>query len=171
MQPKASIVWLNYNSAKFLGLALRSLRSLFELDYDSYEVIIVDNGSIDGSFEAIKGFAERFKPSSVRVRVVRSDRNRGYSGGMNLGWLASDPESKYVAFLNNDLVIYPLSLREIVEYMESETNVGAASGLIYYGDGRTIYSAGSVVTELWSTGGFARPFLSVSVTIRIDLTT
>ena len=153
MQPKASIVWLNHNSAKFLGLALRSLRSLFELDYDSYEVIIVDNGSIDGSFEAIKVFAERFKPSSVRARFVKSDRNRGYSGGMNLGWLARDPESKYVAFLNNDLVVYPLSLHGIIEYMKSETDVGAASGLIYYGDGRTIYSAGSVVTELWSAGG------------------
>jgi glycosyltransferase involved in cell wall biosynthesis len=59
VQPKVSIVWLNYNSAKFLDLALRSLKSLFELGYDNYEVIIVDNGSIGGSFEVIKGFAER----------------------------------------------------------------------------------------------------------------
>jgi len=88
MQPKVSIIWLNYNSARFLSLALRSLKSLFDLDYDNYEIIIVDNASTDGSFEAIKDFAERLKPSSVRVRFVRSDRNRGYSGGMNLGWLA-----------------------------------------------------------------------------------
>jgi GT2 family glycosyltransferase len=53
---------------------------------------------------------------------------------MNLGWLARDPGSKYVAFLNNDFVVEPLSLCEIVEYMGSESNVGAASGLIYYGD-------------------------------------
>jgi GT2 family glycosyltransferase len=126
---------------------------LLDLNYDNYEIIIVDNASTDGSFEAIRDFAERFKPSNVRVRFVRSDRNRGYSGGMNLGWLARDPESKYVVFLNNDLVVHPLSLHEIIEYMESETDVGAASGLIYYGDGRTIYSAGGVVTELWSAGG------------------
>jgi len=74
-----------FNSAKFLSLALRSLKSLFELGYDNYEVIVVDNGSTDGSFEAIRGFVERFKPSNIRVKVVRSDRNRGYSGGMNLG--------------------------------------------------------------------------------------
>jgi len=153
MLPRISVIWLNYNSAKFLSLALRSLKSLFELGYNNYEIIIVDNASTDGSFEAVKGFVERFKPSGARVRFVRSDRNRGYSGGMNLGWLARDPGSKYVAFLNNDLVVEPCSLREIIEYMESETGVGAASGLIYYGDGRTIYSAGGVVTELWSARG------------------
>jgi len=153
MQPRVSIIWLNYNSAKFMSLALHSLKSLFDLDYDTYEIIIVDNASTDGSFEAIKDFAERFKPSNIRVKVVRSDRNRGYSGGMNLGWLARAPESKYVAFLNNDFVVESSSLREIVECMKSETNVGAASGLILYGDGRTIYSAGGVVTELWSAGG------------------
>jgi GT2 family glycosyltransferase len=72
---------------------------------------------------------------------------------MNLGWLTRDPESKYIAFLNNGLVIYPLSLREIVEYMESDAKVGAASDLIYYGDGKTVYSARGLVTELWSAGG------------------
>jgi len=56
MQPKVSIIWLNYNSARFLSLALNSLKSLFDLNYDNYEIIIVDNASSDGSFEAIKKF-------------------------------------------------------------------------------------------------------------------
>jgi GT2 family glycosyltransferase len=153
MRPRVSVVWLNYNSVKSLGLVLGSLKSLFELDYDNHEIIVVDNASTDGSFEAVRDFVERFKPSDVRLRVVRSDRNRGYSGGMNLGWTARDPQSKYVVFLNNDLIVEAFSLREIVEFMESDVNVGAGSGLIYYGDGRTIYSAGGVVTELWNAGG------------------
>jgi len=53
-------------------------------------------------------------------------------------------------------VIEHLFLREIVEYMESETNVGIASGSILYDDGRTVYSAGGVVTELWSAEGICR---------------
>jgi GT2 family glycosyltransferase len=72
---------------------------------------------------------------------------------MNLGWEARDPDSKYVAFLNNDLIVNSNSLREIVERMEAEPDVGAASGLIYFGDGRTVYSAGGAVTELWNVRG------------------
>jgi hypothetical protein len=48
---------------------------------------------------------------------------------MNLEWLARDPESKYVAFLNNDLVVYPLPFREIAEYTESETDADVTKWL------------------------------------------
>jgi GT2 family glycosyltransferase len=153
MQPKVSIIWLNYNSARFLSLALNSLKSLFDLNYDNYEIIIVDNASSDGSFEAIKNFVEHHKPSNMKVRIIRSKRNRGYSGGNNLGWTNIDPSSKYVVFINNDLIVEPDSLYKIIEFMKSDENVGASSGLIYYGDGKTIYSAGGVVTELWNAGG------------------
>ena len=153
MYPKVSIIWLNYNSTNFLNLVLTSLRSVFNLDYEKYEVIIVDNASNDGSFERIKNFVETERPGSIKVKFVRSDRNRGYSGGMNLGWDARDPESKYVVFLNNDLIVEQDSLKRLVEYVESDYKVGAASGLIYFGDGKQIYSAGGVVTELWNAGG------------------
>ena len=153
MYPKVSIIWLNYNSINFLNLVLISLRSVFNLDYEKYEVIIVDNASNDGSFERIKNFVETRRPGSIKVKFVRSDRNRGYSGGMNLGWDARDLESKYVVFLNNDLIVEPNSLKRLVEYVESDYKVGAASGLIYFGDGKTIYSTGGFVTELWNARG------------------
>jgi cellulose synthase/poly-beta-1,6-N-acetylglucosamine synthase-like glycosyltransferase len=48
---KATIIWLNCNSSKFINIVLRSLDSVFNIDYDNYEVIVVDNASNDGSFE------------------------------------------------------------------------------------------------------------------------
>jgi len=150
---KISVIWLNYNSKKFLSLALASLNSVFDLDVENFEIIIVDNASTDGSFESIVKFVNSEGRMRHKVRIIRSDKNRGYSGGMNLGWEARDHDSRYVAFLNNDLIADPDSLREIVERMNAEPDVGAASGLIYFGDGRTIYSAGGVVTELWNAGG------------------
>jgi GT2 family glycosyltransferase len=153
MRFKASFIWLNYNSARFLSLALNSLKSLFDLNYDNYEIIIVDNASSDGSFEAIKSFVEHHKPSNMKVKIIRSSRNRGYSGGNNLGWTNIDPSSKYAVFINNDLIVEPDSLYKIIEFMKSDENVGAASGLIYSEDGKTIYSAGGVVTELWNAIG------------------
>ena len=96
---KASLIWLNYNSLGFMDIALKSIESVLNLDFDDYEVIVVDNASSDGSFEKIKEIAEEKRPSGVRVRFVRSDVNRGYAGGMNLGWEARDSEAKYVVCL------------------------------------------------------------------------
>ncbi len=58
------------------------------------------------------------KISNVRVKIIRNDENLGYAGGMNTGWEARDPDSKYVAFVNNDLIAMPESLAKLVEYME-----------------------------------------------------
>ena len=55
------------------------------MDFDDYGVIVVDNASGNGSFDVIRKFIEERRPSSVRVKFVRSDANRGYAGGMNLG--------------------------------------------------------------------------------------
>ena len=150
---KASLIWLNYNSLGFMDIALKSIESVLNLDFNDYEVVIVDNASSDGSFERIRKFVEGKKPSSVRVRFVRSDVNRGYAGGMNLGWEARDPETKYVAFLNNDLIVESSSLKDLVNYMESDEKLAAASGLIYFSDRKSIYTAGCYGTDHWNFSG------------------
>ena len=74
--------------------------------------------------------------------------NGGYAGGMNLGWEARDGDSRYVAFLNNDIVIQPESLRRLVEHMEGSEKLAATDGLIHLGDGKRIYPAGGWMDEL-----------------------
>jgi GT2 family glycosyltransferase len=164
---KASLIWLNYNSLSFMDIALKSIESVLNLDFNDYEVIVVDNASNDGSFEKIKEFAKEKKPSGVKVKFIRSDVNKGYAGGMNLGWEARDEDSKYVAFLNNDIIIEPGSLRKLTEHMEEKEKLAAASGLIYLGDGGRIYSAGGWIDELLVGGGICRG-LSVSECLDIN---
>jgi GT2 family glycosyltransferase len=64
--------------------------------------------------------------------------NKGYAGGMNLGWEARDLGAKYITFLNNDLILEPNSLRELIDYMKGDDKIAAVSGLIYFGDGERI---------------------------------
>ncbi len=149
---KASLVWLNYNSMRFIDIALKSIDSVLNLDFDGFEVIIVDNASTDGSFETIRRYVEERKPSNVRVKLVRNNRNLGYAGGMNVGWSARDPGVRYIAFINNDLIAEPDSLRKIIEHMEGDEKVAAANGLIYQGDGKTISSAGGWISEKSGAG-------------------
>jgi len=82
---RASLIWLIYNSSGFIDIALGSAESILNLDFDDYEVVIVDNASSDGSFEVIMRFVKEKRLGNVRVKFVRSDANRGYAGGMNLG--------------------------------------------------------------------------------------
>jgi len=168
---KISVIWLNYNSKKFLSLALASLNSMFNMDVENFEIIIVDNASTDGSFESIVKFVNSKGRMRHKVRIIRSDKNRGYSGGMNLGWEARDHDSKYVAFLNNDLIADTVSLREIVERMDAEPDVGAASGLIHFGDGRTIFSAGASLPNCGIRGEYATALPSLSATEGGELAT
>ena len=65
---KASLIWLNYNRLSLMDIALKSIESVLNLDFDDYEVVIVDNASSDGSFERIRKFVEEKKPGGVRVR-------------------------------------------------------------------------------------------------------
>jgi len=162
---KASIIWLNYNSSNFIDIALTSIDSVLNLDFDNYEVIIVDNASSDGSFQKIKRYVDDRKPGSIKVKYVVSDVNRGYAGGMNLGWEAKDPESKYVAFLNNDLIVEQQSLRKIIDFMEGDEKLAAANGLIYGRDGKRVYSAGVLGPKTGSLVTSAIMLLSMNVLV------
>jgi GT2 family glycosyltransferase len=66
---------------------------------------------------------------------------------------AKDPESKYVAFLNNDLIVEQQSLRRIIDFMEGDETLDATSGLIYSSDGKRINSAGGFISESYVVGG------------------
>ena len=63
MRPPLSIIWVNYNSMGIMDIVLRSLKSILELEYPDYEVIVVDNASNDGSFEKIRDLVKRMVES------------------------------------------------------------------------------------------------------------
>ena len=133
-----------------MNLALRSLESLFELDYPNYEVIIVDNCSTDGSFEEIKKRAERFT-DRIPVKIIRTEKNLGFTGGNNVGFRARDKDSKYVVLVNNDFVLDPESIN-VIEWMESEKRVGAAQGITLTPRG-SLESYGFILDEMLAGHG------------------
>jgi len=146
LKPLVSIIWINYNSMHIIDKVLESLSAALSLDYPRYEVIVVDNGSTDGSFEKIRGVLDR-GGHKVSIRVIRLDRNYGFTGGANRGFAARNPDAKYVVLLNNDAVPYPDSLSKLVEVMEAYPELGAAQGVIVEPDTGLIDTAGGYITE------------------------
>jgi len=111
-----------------MPIILGSLESITNLNYSSYkyELIVVANGSTDGSFKRIKGFLEM--KTCLRRKVIRLDRNLGFTGGNNIGFAVRDRESEYVLLLNNDAVLFQGGLRTLVEYAENNGSVVGLQG-------------------------------------------
>ena len=140
--PKVGIVILNWNGLEDTSACLASLAAV---DYPEVEVVVVDNGSTDGSPDHIR---ERFP----EVMVLETGRNLGYAGGNNVGVrYALDRSADYVLLLNNDTEVAPDSLRRLVEAVEADPRAGVAGPTIYYHDRpELIWSAGGAID--WRRG-------------------
>jgi GT2 family glycosyltransferase len=126
-EPRVRVVVLNYDGGE---MTLRCLDGLRRLDYphDRLEVVLVDNGSIDG-------IVDRVRAEYPEVVVREPLANLGFAGGCNLG--IGDPAAgdyDYVALLNNDAVPEPGWLRALVAALEADLGLGAASSKIIFAD-------------------------------------
>ena len=138
-RPRACLAVLNYNGRELLDEALPSIVAQ---DYDAFEVLVVDNGSSDGSPAHI---GERW-PS---VRVVTLGRNVGVTAALNV-MVRCAGDAEVVALLNNDVELAPDWLRRLVETLDGHPRAAAATGkLLRQGDRRLIDRAGD--TMRWSS--------------------
>ncbi len=135
--PFASIVVANFNGKDVIGHCLRSLK---DLNYPNFEVIVVDDCSTDNSVEKI----ERNFPD---VKLVKLPENVGLAGANNEGYRLAKGE--IVVFdLNNDEIVDKDWLTELARVLVSSSKIGITCGKRYQADkmfmkGDIILSAGS----------------------------
>lgn len=121
---KLSIVILNYNTKELLENCLSSLEKV--KDEVDFEVVVVDNASIDQSVDFVK---EKFS----WVKLIESKTNLGFARGNNLAKNAV--LGKYVLFLNSDTEVYKNTLNKTLSFFESKQNAGGVSCKIVLSDG------------------------------------
>lgn len=115
-----SIIILSFNTKDFLRECLQSIKDS-ELKGISYEVIVVDNASTDGSIKEIKDWEKSFE---TFISIFNKE-NLGFAAGNNVGIKRSS--GRYVLFLNPDTVLTKNSLREVFRFMESHIDAAVAS--------------------------------------------
>ncbi len=126
--PRVGVVVLNWNSAWFTK---RCLQSIAATDYpvERLRVVLVDNGSVDGSLEQIESWLSR--PGSPTVELLRTGSNLGFAEGCNRATrelLAGGPECvEHVALINNDAWVEPGWLRAMVDVMADNPACAAVS--------------------------------------------
>lgn len=96
------------------------LESVLSTKYLNFEVIFIDNCSIDGSLEYVK---QKFS-NDYRLRISVNDKNYGFSEGNNRGIKLA--RGKYIIFLNNDTMVESTWLQELIIVMEANKKIGAA---------------------------------------------
>jgi len=173
---KVTILLLNYNGWKD---AIECLESVYKITYPNWELILVDNGSVDGSVSRIKECAagkipveskvfeydaERkpiesieelfYDEEEARVKVskrdkewdtlllhqklsiLRIEKNRGFTGGNNIGieYILKERKTDYILLLSNDTVVDREFLTELVKVAESDEKIGIVGAVNYYYD-------------------------------------
>jgi len=123
MPPVLSIVILNYNTRDLLLACLESVYR--ETRTVSFEILVADNASRDGSVAAV---AERFP----EVRLFAYDTNLGFPEGNNRA--IPSARGRYVLLLNPDTIILDGALDRMVEYLDKHPEVGVAGAKMYKTD-------------------------------------
>ncbi len=141
--PEVGVVVLNYNGSEVLpGL----FESLDLLDYPSFRVFLVDNASSDRSLDFARSYQPRFQ-----MEVIENRENLFFSGGNNVGIKrALDRGAKYAMLLNNDTIVPPGLIAQLVEFLNAHPDAGIAGPMIHFKEPEgTIWAAGGKVSTWW----------------------
>ncbi len=132
--PRVYLIVLTWNQKED---TLACLDSLKKVNYDNFEVVVVDNASYDDTADVIKR-------EYGWVKLIVNSENLGFTGGNIKGEkLALREGADYVMLLNNDVVVAPDFLSNLIKVAESDEKIGAVGPLIYYFDPPDIvWSAG-----------------------------
>jgi GT2 family glycosyltransferase len=134
-----SVVVVNWNRLKLLRRCLESLqRQLFE----DFELIVVDNGSTDGSAEFV---ARSYVDSGrLRARLIRNSENLGFCAANNQGFQAA--RGRFIALLNNDAEAAPEWLGALRACFDQRPDIGmAASKILVHEEPGRIDKAGHLI--------------------------
>lgn len=114
--PVLSVLIANWNTRTLLQSLLRSLQA--HPPSVSHEIIVVDNGSIDGSADMVRG-------EFPLIRLMSNERNRGYAAAHNQA--AAIAQGEFLLLLGSDTAVLGRSVQSMVDYITSHLEVGAVT--------------------------------------------
>ncbi len=126
-----SIIIPSYNTKDLITSCVKSI--IKHTSGLKYEIIVVDNASTDKSVEVLK--------KQKKVNLIENNKNLGFAGANNIGYKESKGE--YILFLNSDTLLRNNLLKEMIDWMKKNPDVGAASCTLKNSDG-----------SLQATGGY-----------------
>ena len=119
-----SFIILTWNSEKYIGNCIKSVLSNVRL---RNEVIVVDNGSKDGTRDIVRSYDG--------VDLVELGSNKGTTVPRNIGIRRASNSSKYICILDSDTVVSEGTFEKLVDVFERNGDIGLAAPYMFYADG------------------------------------
>jgi GT2 family glycosyltransferase len=139
MTPDVSVVVINWNGCDYLRACLASLVCQEAVDF---EVIVVDNGSRDGSLAMVR--SEFIPRPEFRIQLIANEGNCGFCAANNQGFAVA--RGRFIAILNNDTEVAPGFLAALRRAFDQAPDIGmAAAKVIVYEDPRRIDKVGHLI--------------------------
>lgn len=113
---KVAISLVTWNGEKYLEALMASI---FAQTFKDFEILVIENGSSDGSV----AFLEENYP---QIRLIKNQKNLGFAKGHNIG--INETKSDYVLILNQDVILEPDFLFQLVEFMDKHKRAGLVGG-------------------------------------------
>ncbi|PIS15494.1 glycosyl transferase family 2 [Candidatus Roizmanbacteria bacterium CG09_land_8_20_14_0_10_41_9] len=131
-----SIIILSYNTKEITQRCLNSLHKtlLSRTSKITYEIIIIDNGSSDGSGDMLLQWKESNMNFSHPIQVVLNKKNTGFPKGNNQGFLISN--GRYILFSNSDIIWNDLSFENLIAHLDRNKDIGALTVKVVLPNGK-----------------------------------
>ena len=139
MDKLVNIFVLNWNGKKII---LDCLHSLDKVTYSNVNIVLIDNGSTDGSVNLIK-------KEFPNIEIIQLKENLGYAGGNNYGFKNVKIQSEYSIFINNDTSVSTNFINPLIEPLKNDTSIIQTAPKIFYADDPNL---------LWFAGGYINLF-------------
>ena len=161
--PLVSIILPTYNCAAFLS---HSIGTILSQTYNSYEIIVIDDGSTDNTKEVLYPFMQR-------IKYIRLEQNKGLPTARNIGIRSA--QGKYIAFIDADDLWLPEKLQTDIEYFETHPEVSMVyskhinideKGDDLGGNTKKQLPSGNIFTQLFSEQNF---IITSSVVVRKEV--
>ncbi|HOP79400.1 MAG TPA: glycosyltransferase family 2 protein [Armatimonadota bacterium] len=148
--PRVAVIVLTWNGKED---TLECLKSLRQVTYPNFWTVVVDNGSTDGTGDAVRA-------SYPEVELIETGENLGFAAGNNVGIEhALRNGADAVLLLNNDTAVDPEFLSLLVQSLYRSDDIAAVSPLIYYYD---------LPDVIWAAGGKIDRKTGISYQLHID---
>jgi glycosyltransferase involved in cell wall biosynthesis len=124
-KPAVSVVFRAYNCREYIGQAIDSILAQ---TFQDFEIVVVDDGSTDGTEAILKSYAQK----DNRIRVIRNEPNQGPVRTMNIG--VREAQGEFIAVHDADDLSLPHRLETQVNFLRSQPNITLMGGGAYFID-------------------------------------